>query len=79
MTNLAGVRAAVLKFIESTPSNRSFVVVLHAHELAILHLTLELFQEMIERTGLDASALEGLGVARKAVEDVLRQAGYGKR
>ena len=79
MTNLDGVRAAVLKFIESTPGDQSFVVVLHAHELAVLHLTLELFQEMIERSGLDASVLEGLGVARKAVESVLVQAGYGKR
>ena len=78
MTNVDGVRAAIRKYIETTPSDHSMIIMLQAHDAAILHLTLEIFQEMIERSTVDATALEGLGKAREAVEKALRQTGYGR-
>lgn len=77
MANVDGVRAAILRFMETMPLDTTAALLLTAGELAVLHLSLEILQDMMERHTTEVYALAEFGSLRKKVEDVLSQAGYG--
>ena len=77
MSNVDGVRTALLQFMAVIPLDTKAALMLTAEELAILHLSLEIVQETMERHTSPISDLGGFGSLRQKVEAVLSQAGYG--
>lgn len=77
MTNVEGVRTALLKFIETIPVDTTLVLPLKMDELVVLHSALTSWQELHEKFGTPTEVMEPFGRLRQKVEKALAQAGYG--
>ena len=77
MSNVDGVRAAVLAFLETMPLDATCALLLKTDELAVLHMSLATLQEWYERSGAHVKDMEIFGRLQHKVETVLSQAGYG--
>ena len=77
MTNVEGVRTALLKFVETMSMHTTLVLLLTTEELVVLHSTLTTVQELHEKSGMSDDAMAPFGKLRHRVEKALSQAGYG--
>ena len=77
MANVKGVSEEIERWLQTTDPEKQCALIFTAHELGMLHLALELVQEVIERTGGADADPEAFGPVRAKVEKLLVQAGYG--
>lgn len=77
MTNVEGVRTALLKFAETMPSETTLVVLLKVDELVVCHSALTTMQDLQEKAGASDDAMAVFGRLRQKIEKALSQAGYG--
>lgn len=77
MTDVEGVRTALLTFIDKMPLDATCALLLKTDELVMLHLALSTLQSWYEQSEMREVEMETFARVRQKVEHVLSQAGYG--
>ena len=77
MANVAGVSEEIERWLATTDPDAACVLPLTAHELGMLHLAMELVQELLERLPDSGTDPEAFGPVRLAIERLLVKGGYG--
>ena len=77
MANVDAVKDALLEWITGRDPDATCALLLKTDEIALLHLSLEIFQDMMEKDQGSPQEMIILGKLRKKVEGVLIQGGYG--